>query len=83
MTAKEYHDYKNTPTFIMGRLEVFRKDFPKQLNFKDAKDLAWDLRGGWRLPTVKEALYFIPISDLDIVKFNKDGNHARRGVLDI
>jgi hypothetical protein len=67
--------YGNSPTFIMGRLEVFRKDYPVRLNFKEVNDIIRHYGEGWRLPTTEEGLYFISMSDLGIGKFNKENYH--------
>jgi hypothetical protein len=72
--------YKSIPTFIMGRLETTREDFPAKLNWEDTILMVEKMGDGWRLPTPEEALYFIDLSKgLEIGDFDKYGNSDRRG----
>ena len=73
-------NYKDIPTFRMGRIETTRKDFPARLDWADTRLLIEKIGEGWRLPTPKEALYFIDLSKgLEIGDFDKYGNSDRRG----
>lgn len=73
-------DYRELPTYIMGRIETTRKDFPEMLNWEDTMLVVEKIGDGWRLPTPEESLYFINLSkELNIGEFDKDGNPNRRG----
>jgi hypothetical protein len=73
-------NYKELPTFIMGRIETTRKDFPARLDWKDTGIIIEKMGDGWRLPTPEETFYFIDLSKgLDIGKFDSQGNSDRRG----
>jgi len=39
---------------VIGKLEVAQFDFPKKMNWKDAKKACADLGKGWSLPTREE-----------------------------
>jgi len=67
--------YKNIPTFIMGRIETTREDFPAKLDWEDTRLMVEKMGDRWRLPTPEEALYFIDLSKgLGIGDFDKYGN---------
>jgi hypothetical protein len=73
-------NYKNFPTFRMGRIETTIKDFPARLDWADTRLMVEKMGNGWRLPTTEEALYFIDLSkELEIGNFDKYGNSDRRG----
>lgn len=73
-------DYRELPTYIMGRIETTRKDFPEMLNWEDTMLMVEKIGNGWRLPTPEEAFYFIDLSKhLGIGKFDRYGNSNRRG----
>ena len=53
---KSNTDYKNIigKPFKIGNIEVAEKDFPKTMNWEDAKKACEALGNGWRLPTMEE-----------------------------
>lgn len=53
---KSNTDYKNIigKPFKIGNIEVTEKDFPKTMNWEDAKKACESLGNGWRLPNKNE-----------------------------
>lgn len=57
-------------TIKIGNLEIAQNDFPKEMNWLDAKKASESLSKGWRLPS-KDELYILYKNKIDNIKQNK------------
>jgi hypothetical protein len=57
-------------TIKIGNLEIAQNDFPKEMNWLDAKKVSESLTKGWRLPS-KDELYILYKNKIDNIKHNK------------
>jgi hypothetical protein len=69
---KSNTDYKNIigKPIKIGNIEVAQYDFPKKMNWEDAKIFCTNLGKGWRLPTIEELSFLYQNKD-EIGSFSK------------